>query len=145
MSHYHELSSLPSLQVLEVVCDRNAQRLRSPQEVLHDGVCVVSKGDLDGSVESMEVSVVAGSLVGLMLLHERKKLFRRPTLCLEVIVIGGGSTGVHLGRRKTISAGFAEEHQELGLTMKLMELPPPRTWAVGTIALRPSSHCDGRE
>ena len=40
-------------------------------------------------------------------------------------------------------------HTSLALALvyiiKLMDEPPPRTWAQGTTALRPASHFDGRD
>jgi hypothetical protein len=86
----------PSLEILEIVRDRNAQRLRSPEEVLHDRVGVVSEGNLDRSLKAMDLGVLACSLIRLVLLHERNELFRGPALGLEVIVVGGGGTRVHL-------------------------------------------------
>ena len=43
--------------------------------------------------------VVARSLVGLVLLHQRQKFFGTPAFGLEVIVIGCRSPGIHLNRK----------------------------------------------
>jgi hypothetical protein len=40
---------------------------------------------LDWSVEAMDVPVVAGSLIRLVLLHQRNELFGCPPLGLEVV------------------------------------------------------------
>ena len=57
---------------------------------------LIAEGDLDGTLESMRVSVVRGTLVRLMLLHKRQKLLGRPSLGLEVVIVGRGSPSVHL-------------------------------------------------
>lgn len=90
------LSSVAGDQVLKVIGGRDTLSLDSAKEVLLDGVCVVSERHLDGSLESVDVAVVAGSLVGLVLLHKRDELLGGPALGLEVIVVRGRSTSVHL-------------------------------------------------
>lgn len=107
------LGTMTSDQVLKIVCDRDVLALSSTEEVLHDGVfassavknvmidrsiltCVVAKANLDGSLESMKVPVVGGALVCLVLLHQWDELLSSPTLGLEIVVVGGGSTSVHL-------------------------------------------------
>ncbi len=81
--------------ILEIIRNREALRLSSAEEVLHDGIGVVAKGNLDGSFETVNVPVVAGTLVGFMLLHQRNELLGGPSLGLEVIVVRRRSTGVH--------------------------------------------------
>lgn len=90
------MSDLPCLQVLKIIRDRNVLRLGSTQEVLHDGIRVVPERDLDGSIEAMNVPVVTGPLVCLVLSHQGKKLVCRPALGLEVVVVGGRGSSVHL-------------------------------------------------
>lgn len=113
---------------------------------MHDRIRVVPKGNLDGTVKAMEVSIVAGTLVGLMLLHQRQKLFGTPASGLEVIVIGCRSPGIHLNK-KPDGLDSTITHYTPGhcFTIKLIELPPPRIFAHGTMALRPSRYSDGRE
>jgi hypothetical protein len=82
-----QFDDLPSLKILQVISNRKPLRLRGAQEILHDRVSVISKGDLDRSIDAMNVSVVAGSLIGFMLFHEREKLLRGPALGLKVVVI----------------------------------------------------------
>ena len=57
-------------EILQIVGDGNALGLGSAEEVLHHGVRVVSKRNLDGAFEAMELAVVARSLVGFVLLPE---------------------------------------------------------------------------
>lgn len=82
-------------QILKIIRDRDILRLDGTQEVLHDGVGVVAKADFDRAIESVDVAVVAGTLVGLVLLHERQQLLSRPAFRLEVVIIGGRCTSVH--------------------------------------------------
>lgn len=89
------LSTVSGDEILEIVGDGDVEGLGSTEEVLHDGVGVVSEGNLDRSLEPVEFGVVAGPLVGLELLHERKHVLGRPSLGLEVIEVGGGGTSVH--------------------------------------------------
>ena len=94
------------------------------QEVLHDWVCVVAKGDLDWALKAVEVTVVASPLICLMLLHQREEFLGSPALGLEVIVVGGRGTGVHL---YNLSVQILSRIFVNGLTMKLIEDPPPKT------------------
>lgn len=80
---------MTGLQVLKVVCHGNALGLCGAEEVLHDWVSVVAKGDFDGTFEAVDVTVVAGSLIGFVLFHERKQLLGSPALGLEVIIVRG--------------------------------------------------------
>lgn len=43
----------------------------------------------------MDVAVIAGALVGLMFLHQGDEFFGLPPFGLEIVVIGGGGSGVH--------------------------------------------------
>ena len=90
---------LPSLQILQVIRDWNILRLGRTEEILHDRIRVVPKGNLDGTIKAMKVSIVAGALVGLVLLHQRQKLFGTPASGLKVIVIGCRSPGIHLNKK----------------------------------------------
>ena len=53
------------------------------RKVLHDWVGVIAEGDLDRALKAMNVSVVASSLVSLMLLHQWNQLFGSPALHLN--------------------------------------------------------------
>ena len=81
------LGTVTSDQVLEVIGDGNILGLSSSQEVLSNRVCIVPKRNLDGTFEAMDITVVAGSLVCLMLFHQRKELLGGPALGLKVIVV----------------------------------------------------------
>jgi hypothetical protein len=50
----------------------------------------------DRPIEAMNVTVVASSLVGLVLSHERNQFLGGPALGLEVIVVRSRGTSVHL-------------------------------------------------
>ena len=89
------LSTVTCDKVLEIVGSRDTLRFRGTQEVLHDGVGVVAKGNLDWTLEAVDVTVVARPLVRLMLLHEGNELLRGPAFGLEVIVIASRCTSVH--------------------------------------------------
>jgi hypothetical protein len=83
------LSTVAGGQVLEIVGGRNALRFGGTKEVLLDRICVITEGNFDGSLKSVEIAVVAGTLVGFVLLHQGNKLLGSPSLSLEVIVVGG--------------------------------------------------------
>ena len=108
----------------------------------HNWVGVVSKGNLDRPFESMDVAIVARSLVMLVLPHQGNKLLCGPSLGLEIVVVRSRGTRVHLGCGR--QSGMLQRAVE-NPTMKLILLPPPRIWAQGTTALRPPSHSEGRE
>lgn len=97
------LSTVSSDKILEIVRDWNVLALRGPQEVLHDRIAVVTEADFDWSVKTMKVSILAGPLIRLVLLHQRKKFLGGPALALEVIIVRGRSTGVHLLGVRTCS------------------------------------------
>jgi hypothetical protein len=50
----------------------------------------------DGTIEAVNVAVVASSLVSFVLSHERDELLGGPALGLEVIVVRSRCTCVHL-------------------------------------------------
>ena len=52
---------MTSNKILKIIGGRDALRLGGSEEVLHDGVCVVSKGDLDWALEAVDISVPAVS------------------------------------------------------------------------------------
>jgi hypothetical protein len=56
------LCTMTCRQILEIIRCRNALRLGCPQEIVFDRVCVVPEADLDGALETVDVTVVAGSL-----------------------------------------------------------------------------------
>lgn len=74
-------------QVLQVIRFWDTLRLGSPQEVLGDGVTVVAERDLNRPFETVNVWIVAGTLVRLVLLHQGDEFISGPTLGLEVIVV----------------------------------------------------------
>lgn len=88
------LGAMSRGQVLKVIDSWNSLRLGGAEEVLFDGILVVSERNLDRTLGSMDVPVVRGPLVGLVLPHERQKLLGCPALGLEVIVLSGVSCQV---------------------------------------------------
>ena len=136
------LSTVTSDEVLEVVGGGNALGFGSPEKVFLDGIGVVAKGDLDGSFEAVNVAVVAGSLIRLVLLHQRNELLGSPALGLKVVIVRGRRASVHL---IIVNIATHVQTSDLELTIKLIEEPPPRMCAQGTTARRPSSHSEGRE
>lgn len=110
------LSTMTGDKVLQIICKWNALRLRCAEEVVADWVLVVAEGDLDWTLKAVKITVLASSLVCLMLLHQWDQFFCGPALGKEVcckplvfrtsaasgwrrectIVVGGGGTGVHL-------------------------------------------------
>jgi len=62
-------------------------RLCGSQKVLGNGIGMIAKADFDGPIEAVNVTIVARSLVCLMLPHEGKKLFSRPTVGFEVVIV----------------------------------------------------------
>ena len=56
------LGSVGRCEILEIIGSWDALRFRSTQEVVLDWVCVVAERYFDWSLESMKVSVVAGTL-----------------------------------------------------------------------------------
>lgn len=87
---------MTSGQVLKIIGCGDTLTLCSTEKVLSDTIDVVSERDFDGSLESVNVPVVACTLVRLVLLHEWDQLFSRPALGLEVVVVGSRGSGVHL-------------------------------------------------
>ncbi len=54
---------MASNKILKIIGGRDALRFGSSEEVLHDGVCVVSKRDLDWAFEAVDISTFAISNV----------------------------------------------------------------------------------
>lgn len=90
---------LRCLQILQIIRYRNILRFRSTKEVLRDGVGVIAERDLNGTLKSVYITIIASTLICLMLSHKGEKFFCRPSLGLEVVIIRGRSSGVHLGIR----------------------------------------------
>ena len=65
------LCTVTGNQILKIVCNGNVLRLGSTKEVLSDRVGIVAKGDLDWTLETMDISVVTSPLICFMLLHQR--------------------------------------------------------------------------
>jgi hypothetical protein len=82
------LSTVTSLQVLKIVGGGDTLRFGGAEEVFFDGVGVVAERDLDGAFKAVDVAVIASTLIGFVLLHERNELLGGPALSLEVIVVG---------------------------------------------------------
>lgn len=89
----------------------------------------------------MYVTIVAGTLVRLMLLHEWDEFLGFPSFSLEIIVVRGTSSCVH----HLWSSQHQPLHQSFQQPTKLILDPPPRMLAHGTIALRPANHLEGLE
>jgi hypothetical protein len=95
------LSTMSGDQILKIIGGWDALSLSGTEEVFLNRVAVVAKGHLDGAFETVEVTVVAGPLVGLVLLHKRDELLRGPALGLEVIIVGSRCASVHLAIDQT--------------------------------------------
>jgi len=78
---------MASGQILKVIGGGDALGFGGSEKVLSHTIGMVSKGDLDGAIEPMEVPVVTSTLVCLVLLHKRNQLLGRPTFSLEVIIV----------------------------------------------------------
>ena len=78
------LSTVTGNEILQVIGGWDVLGFGCTEEVLADGVGVVAEGDLDGTLEAVEVAVVAGTLVGFMLLHQWEQFLGSPALGLEV-------------------------------------------------------------
>ena len=89
------LGTVTSHKILQIVGDWEALGLSSSEEILHNRIGVVAEGDLDGAFKTVDVPVVASTLVGLVLSHERDQLLGGPTLALEIVVVASRRTGVH--------------------------------------------------
>lgn len=138
------LSAMAGNEILQIIGGRDALALGCPQEILHDRVRIVTKRNFDWALEAVDIAVVAGSLIGFMLSHERNELLRCPALSLEVVIIGSRCTGVH-HKAKNTNEQLTSWDDTAALATYLMDEPPPKTWAAGTIARRPASHSDGLE
>ena len=57
-------------QVLKVIGDGNILRLGSTQEILSDGICIISKRYFDWTLKAVNFTVVTSSLVCLVLFHQ---------------------------------------------------------------------------
>lgn len=82
-------------QVLQVICDWKTLTFCSSKEVLHDRICIVAERNFDWSFETMNISIVAGSLICLMFSHQWNEFLCCPTFGLEIIIIGCWCTSVH--------------------------------------------------
>ena len=81
------LSTVTGSQILQIVSGGNALGFSSTKKVPRDRIRVVAKGDFDRTFEAMDVTIVAGTLVGLMLFHKWDEFFGLPPLSLEVIIV----------------------------------------------------------
>lgn len=88
MSQFFQLTrNIRCLQILEIIRGWDALGVGGAEEVLRNRIGVVTKRDLDGALESMDIRVVTGTLVRLVLLHERKQFLSLPALGLEIVVV----------------------------------------------------------
>lgn len=87
---------MASDQILKIIGGGDTLRFGGTQKVLLDRVRIVSKRDLDWTLKAVDVSVVAGTLICLVLLHQWNELLGGPALGLEVIVIRSRCSSVHL-------------------------------------------------
>ena len=81
------LSTVTGSQILQIVRGANALGLSGTKKVPRNGIRVVAKGDFNRTFEAMDVTIVAGTLVGLMLFHEWDEFFGLPPLCVEVVIV----------------------------------------------------------
>ena len=85
---------------------------------------VVSERNLDGTLSSVNLTVLRSSLVGLMLPHERKEFLSGPALGLEVIIcrrVSHRARELHARTLNLQSDALARVY-----IMKLIDEPPPR-------------------
>lgn len=74
-------------QILQIIGSWDTLTLGSPQEFLSNWIRMIAERDLDRPLKTVDVPVVTSPLIGLVLLHERNKIFGFPTLGLEIIII----------------------------------------------------------
>lgn len=110
------LGSVAGMEILKVIDHRDALGLRGTKEIILDRVgtarvstfalfltnrggtdcLLVAKRDLDRAFEAMGVPIVRGTLISLVLLHQGQQFLGRPSIGLEVVIVGGRCTSVHL-------------------------------------------------
>lgn len=132
---------MASSEILKIIHSGNSLGLGSPEEVILDGVSglcsasggstskrgnsrVVSERNLDGTLSSVNLTVLRSSLVGLMLPHERKEFLSGPALGLEVIIcrrVSHRARELHARTLNLQSDALARVY-----IMKLIDEPPPR-------------------
>lgn len=115
-------SDLPSFEVLKIISYGESLAFGCSKEILHDWVSVVAKRTFDWAVKAVDITVVACSLVRLVLLHQGDELFCSLAFGLKVIIVGRGGPRVHLSASSHESS-LARQRP----TIKLMDLPPPNT------------------
>ena len=81
------LCTMASHKFLKIICCWNTLRFCGTEKVLRDGIGVVAERDLDWTLETMNITIIACSLVCSMLSHKRNKLLGFPPLRLEVIIV----------------------------------------------------------
>lgn len=89
------LCAMACAKVLEVIDKGDALGLGGAEEVILDGVGVVTEGHFNGSLVTVDIWVYRVALVSLVLPHQRKELISRPSLGLEVVVWGCISHRIH--------------------------------------------------
>jgi hypothetical protein len=135
------LRTVASSEVLEIIHSGNSLGLGSPEEVILDGVSglcsasgdssgkrgnsrVVSERNLNGTLSSVDLTVLRSSLVGLMLPHERKEFLSGPALSLEVIIYRRVSHGTWKLPARTFN--LQSDALARVYIIKLIDEPPPR-------------------
>lgn len=88
-------SAVAGRQIFQIVRGGNALGFSGTKKVPCDWVRIIAKRDLDRTFKAMYVTIIAGTLVGFMLFHERDELLGLPSLGLEVIIVRGASSCVH--------------------------------------------------
>ena len=101
---------------VRVISGTHVSRLSWEKKLWH-----TPEGDLDWSLESVNVTVVACSLIGLMLPHQGDQLLRSPALGLEIVIVRRRGASIHLKQVSRSYAAWCIQH-----AMKLILLPPPR-------------------
>lgn len=81
------LGTVTGSQILQIVRGGNALGFSGTKKVPRNWIGVVAKGDFNRTFEAMYVTIVAGTLVGLMLFHEWNEFFGLPPLGLEIVIV----------------------------------------------------------
>lgn len=80
------LCAVAGTEVLEVIDKGDALGLGGAEEVILDRIGVVTEGNFNGSLVTVDIWIYRVALVSLVLPHERKELISSPSLGLEVVV-----------------------------------------------------------
>lgn len=81
---------------------------------MYDGLnLLISKRNFDRAVGAVDVSVMRGSLVGFVFLHQGYELLGGPPLRLEIIVVGRRRASVHLQSSAKYEHSKTSTHHEI--------------------------------